>query len=210
VTKEGCTVPIWRRRLRIAAAVGFLAVTSIPLAALPTEAGGGCHGEATEGTGAVVVMAERCFGPTVLRVAPGTQVTWVSKDSDVHTVTGFGYQWGSQGDLGQGERFSTMFRSRGVFPYTCYLHPGMNGAVVVGDAAPSQDGGLAPQSGAVAVHDAAAPRAATRVVTAGQTTAGSAGPWPALTGVGFALAFAGGVTLIWLRRRIASARSYPS
>jgi hypothetical protein len=143
-------------------------------------------------------------------VAPGTKVTWLNKDSDVHNVTGFGYRWGTQGDIREGERFSTTFQSRGVFPYTCYLHPGMNGAVVVGDAAPSLDGGIAPESDAVVGEDAAAPEEATRVVTAGQTTAGSAGPWPALAGVGFALAFANGLALIWLRRRMASARSDPS
>jgi plastocyanin len=186
-----------------------VAAATIPFAALPAEAGGGCHGAATEGTGAVVVLDQRCFGPTILRVAPGTKVTFVNKDPDVHNVTGFGYRWGSQSDLRQGQRFSTTFGSRGVFPYTCTLHPGMNGAVVVGDAAPSLDGGVAPQSDAV-VTDDVAPQAATTIVTAGQTTAGSAGPWPALAGTGFALAFAGGVTLIWLRRRIASAPSDPS
>ena len=204
-------MPTRRRRLKAAALAGFVAAMVVPLAAVPAHAGAGCHEEATEATGAVVVLAERCFGPTVLRVVPGTKVTWINKDFDVHNVTGFGYRWGTEGDIRQGQRFSTTFRSRGVFPYTCYLHTGMNGAVVVGDAAPSLDGGIAPESGAV-VNDeeAAAPKAATRVVTAGQITSDSAGPWPALAGVGFALAFVNGLTLIWLRRRLASVPSDPS
>jgi hypothetical protein len=96
-----------------------------------------------------------------------------------------------------------------VFPYTCYLHLGMNGAVVVGDVAPSLAEGALPQSDAVVSEDEAAPKAAARVVAAGQGT-GSAGPWPALAGIGFALAFANGLALIWLRRRIASAPVDPS
>jgi plastocyanin len=203
-------VRTWRRRLRSVTVVGFVAAATIPFAAPSAEAGGGCHGGATEGTGAVVVLDQRCFGPTILRVAQGTTVSFVNKDPDAHNVTGFGYRWGSQSDLRQGERFSTTFGSRGVFPYTCTLHPGMNGAVVVGDAAPSLEGGVAPQSDAGVADDAATPQAATTVATAGQTTPGSAGPWPALAGVGFALALANGVTLIWLRRRITSARSDPS
>lgn len=198
----------WRRRLWGAAIVGFVAAATVPITAVPAQAGGGCHGEATEGTGAQVVLAQRCFGPTILRVAPGTKVTWINEDDDIHNVTGFGYRWGTQDDLSKGDRFSSTFQSRGVFPYTCYLHPGMNGAVVVGDAAPALDSGIAPDSDVVVSDDA--PKGTTRVVTAGQTTSGSAGPWPALAGVGFALAFANGLTLIWLRRRVVRAPTEPS
>jgi plastocyanin len=202
---------MWRRRIKAAAMVGFVAITTLPLIAAPARAGGGCHGEATEATGTVVVLAERCFGPTVLRVAPGAKVTWINRDYDVHNVTGFGYRWGTQGDLRRGDRFSTTFSSQGVYPYTCYLHPGMNGAVVVGEvAAPAATDGLEPQSGTTVAEDAAAPKTSTQVVAAGQTTAGSAGPWPALAGIGFALAFAGGLALIWLRRRMASTPVDPS
>ncbi len=186
-----------------------LAATALPLTAVPARAGGGCHGEATEATGNLVVLAQRCFGPTILRVAPGTKVTWVNKDFDLHNVTGFGYRWGSQEDLRQGDRFSTTFDARGVFPYTCYLHPGMNGAVVVGDVAPSLVDGAVPQSDAAVSADAAEAKAATKVVAAGQSTR-ETGPWPALAGVGFALAFANGLALVLLRRRIASASADPS
>jgi plastocyanin len=198
-----------RRGIRGVVVVGFVAITTVPFTAAPARAGAGCHGDATEATGTVVVLDQRCFGPTVLRVAPGTKVTWINKDFDVHNVTGFGYRWGTQGDLRQGDRFATTFSSRGVFPYTCYLHPGMNGAVVVGDVAPSLAEGALPQSDAVVTEDEAAPKAATRVVAAGQG-AGSAGPWPALAGIGFALAFVNGLALIWLRRRMASAPVDPS
>ena len=195
----------WRRRIRGAMVIGFMAAAALPLTAVPAQAGGGCHGEATEGTGTTVVLAQRCFGPTILRVAPGTRVTWVNEDFDLHNVTGFGYEWGTDGDLRQGGRFATTFQSKGVYPYTCYLHPGMNGAVVVGNVAPSLVEGAVPQSDAAVSADAAP----ATVVAAGQSTADS-GPWPALAGVGFALAFANGVALIMLRRRMASAPANPS
>lgn len=105
--------------------------------ALPARAGAGgfCQeGKATEGTGTTVTMGKNCFTPTVLRVEPGAEVTWVNKDPEAHTVTGAAGAWGSgHGEAAPGKRLVFTFDEPGVYSYTCLLHPGMAGTVVVGD-----------------------------------------------------------------------------
>jgi plastocyanin len=116
---------------RIAVAGSGVALAMLLLPATPAGAGGGCHNDAaTEGTGAMVALSQMCMTPTVLRVDPGTTVTFVNKDSVVHNV--WGLQWG-QDPVNAEESFQRRFDSAGIYPYTCSLHPGMVGAVVVGD-----------------------------------------------------------------------------
>jgi plastocyanin len=109
----------------------------------PAAAGGGCHatGDPTAGRGfkGVTVPIEECmFTPTVLYVDPGAEVTWVNKDPVPHTVSGVGLSWGTYDNLGMHGRVTHTFKSEGVFPYYCLLHPSMVGAVVVGDPAASK------------------------------------------------------------------------
>lgn len=99
--------------------------------AAPASAGGGCHRPGqTQGAGAVVEMEVNCFGPTVLRTEPGTQVTFHNKDTWVHEVSGV--RWGSEGPIGHDATFTLTFDEPGTYPFSCPLHPGMNGAIVVG------------------------------------------------------------------------------
>jgi len=126
-----------------------LVLMAIPAAALAfgapaANAGGSCHSDATVAAGIRVTLSQLCFGPTVLYVKPGETVTWTNKDSTAHTVTGLGFRWGSGGDLLQGNAVSYRFAQTGIYPYSCIIHPGMVGAVVVGDAgSPSAALGLA-------------------------------------------------------------------
>lgn len=115
-----------------------LALAIVPLSA---AAGGGCHpntnnpssADAT-GSKSTAVPIEKClFSPTVLYVDPGTEVTWTNEDAAPHTVTGALHAWGSDDDLLRGEKVSYRFDEKGVYPYACIFHPGMNGAIVVGD-----------------------------------------------------------------------------
>lgn len=94
------------------------------------SAGGGCHQGATEGTGDTVEMTKACFGPSVLRVDPGTEVTFVNKDPLAHNISA---EWGTGLDLDEGDTFKATFADEGTFPYACTYHYGMTGAVVVGD-----------------------------------------------------------------------------
>lgn len=111
-------------------AMGTLVITASPGAA----GGGGCYDGPTEGTGATVEMSRMCFSPTVLRIEPGTEVTFVNRDPLAHVVRGVG--WGDGKQLGTGDRITHRFDEVGAFPYTCNLHPGMNGVIVVGDGEP--------------------------------------------------------------------------
>lgn len=102
--------------------------------------GGGCGRAVTDDEGTRVGISNFCFGPTILRVRPGETVTWVNKDAVPHTVLGANGAWGGYGTLRRnGGAVSYGFVSSGVYPYVCTYHPGMIGAVVVGNGMP--DGG---------------------------------------------------------------------
>lgn len=122
------------RRMGVLLLVSLLPVV---LVALPAQAGGGGHGCADgfeAGTGATVITEGVCFSPTVLRIEPGDTVQFKTSDGLPHTVGGIG---GSFGDLFRklhpGDTVSYRFDEEGTFPYACMLHPGMGGAIVVGD-----------------------------------------------------------------------------
>jgi plastocyanin len=195
-----------KRKTGLTLTLLFMAVLFVPLTAISAQAGGGCHGPATEGTNSVVTIVNACFDTTITRVPVGTRVTWVNKDPMSHVVVGQGFTWATEQELQQGDRFSTVFRAAGVFPYTCYLHPGMNGAVVVGgvDAPKADPISGAPVSDSISTRDAPAPKGAAKTLTVQRTgDRTSAGAWPAATAIGFALAFALGMGMIlqWKRGR---------
>lgn len=123
----------------------------------PASAGGGCHRPGqTERAGTVVEMDGNCFGPTVLRTDLGAEVTFHNADTWEHELSGVG--WGAPGPLRHGATFTRTFSELGTYPFSCALHPGMNGAIVVG-------GGKA--GGPVAsVADRAAPAAPAPQLTA--------------------------------------------
>jgi plastocyanin len=157
--------------------------------AFPASAGGGCHG-ATQGQGDTVAMSKACFTPSVLRVDPGTEVTFVNRDPAVHNLSAMG--WSSLEDLRQGDDFVATFEEQGVYPYACTYHSGMTGAVVVGD-------GLGAGSGETVtvapLADAANAGTSPAVTTARRT---SATPWVLGGAGGFVL---GASSALLLRRR---------
>ena len=121
-------------RLAVAIVVGsFVVVGGVS----PASAGGGCHqgmeAARTEVRADTVSLFRACFAPPLLRVEPGTTVTFRNDDSFDHIVIGTG--WGSGKTLGQGDEFTQTFRVAGTYAYTCNLHYGMNGAVIVGEGA---------------------------------------------------------------------------
>ena len=130
-------------------ATGVVGIMAFVFMVVPLSAGAGgfCSGHEgevmTTGEGTTVEMSKNCFRPTVLRVPQGARVTFVNNDPEVHSVGGVG---GSFGDMHQeipaGEFVAYAFKEQGVYPYACIFHPGMAGAVVVGDGA-----GLATEAG---------------------------------------------------------------
>jgi plastocyanin len=132
--------------------IAAVALTTIPLAlllpAIPSSAGGGCHEGVTTGTGPTIHIVDACFGATITKVSPGEVVTFVNEDPIVHNVTA--NLWGHFDDLEPGDRFSVTFEDEGIYPFACTYHPGMSGAIVVGD-------GDGPGNGAIVVGDGDGP-----------------------------------------------------
>lgn len=79
-----------------------------------------------------VVIHDYAFHPATLRIAPGTTVTWVNGDDDVHTVMSSddGHMFSSP-PLNTGQSFSHTFTSTGIDAYVCSVHPFMTGKIVV-------------------------------------------------------------------------------
>jgi plastocyanin len=133
--------------MRYAITAFSIVVLLAAAAAWPTgrtaSAGGACRGQpVTDEASDAVIMTASCFVPTIIRIDEGAKVTWFSHDNASHTVTGANASWGSFEEVPQGAQRSEVFRTAGVFPYYCFLHPGMIGAIVVGNG----DGGAAAAS----------------------------------------------------------------
>ena len=129
-----------RRRIVMISILGVILGAFWPSA--PATAGGGCHDpqfgdEKTD----EIKMGNLCFYPTVARVEPGTQVTWRNGDPVTHMATGAGGAWGSADEVASNGRTTFTFDEPGVFPYSCPIHPGMVGAVVVNDGVASATAG---------------------------------------------------------------------
>jgi plastocyanin len=130
-----------------------VAVLVVTAAAWPTgrtaSAGGACRGQPVNDEASdAVIMTANCFVPTIIRIDEGATVTWFSHDNASHTVTGANASWGSFEEVPEGAQHSEVFDRAGVYPYYCFLHPGMIGAVVVGDG-----GGGGAAGGSVAGAD---------------------------------------------------------
>jgi plastocyanin len=185
-----------------------LVLMTLPAATLligtgTASAGGSCHSQATTGKGVAVTLSGLCVGPTVLYVQPGSSVTWTNQDQTEHTVTGLGFRWGSANSLLQGESISYRFTSAGVYPYSCIIHPGMVGAVVVGDAGSPKAAAGVPLAALAAPSPATAAQTAPDAATntsATQTTATTPGAWRTIAAVTLAL-LAAAVTTLALQRR---------
>jgi plastocyanin len=81
-----------------------------------------------------VSVEDNSFGPRVIEVAPGTEVTWTWDGDRQHNVSGDGWQ-SETIDSGSFER---TFARPGTYDYRCTLHPGMTGRVVVSEQATSR------------------------------------------------------------------------
>lgn len=148
----------------------------------PVAAGGGCHVQGINSErGNEVRLTKNCFFPTVLHVAAGTTVRWTNEDGFEHTITAAGRLFDRTVNGVTSHEFR--FDSAGVYPYYCMLHPGMAGAVVVGDTA---------------AEVAAAPVSVTRPQSSKKSTAGVSGGAAAAIA---AIAAVGGFGVGRVRRR---------
>ena len=168
-----------------------LAGFAVAVPAVPAAAGGGCH-RLTAGTGTAVAAAENCFGPGVLRVEPGAEVTWVNRDQIAHAVIGTG--WGLA-DLAPGATGTYRFAAEGTYPYSCHLHPGMNGVVIVGSGV----GATGSEPVRLDVTPASGAGTATPASSGGDGSAGTLGAGAAGAAGGAVAGLAGG--RMWRRSR---------
>jgi plastocyanin len=165
------------RRRRPTILVPLLAVLAATvLAAAPASAGGGggCHRPATEGSGGTLALTELCFSPTVLRVAPGSEVTIVNRDPLDHPLSRPGGEWAWDGLIG--DRTTVRLERAGTYPFFCYAHPGMVGVVVVGDGRGTGSGVV--EAAATGADTGTAPGGAAAAPAEPAAAGGGAGPFP--------------------------------
>jgi plastocyanin len=175
------------RGTRLLLSTAIVALVLAPAAVAQASGGGGCGGPVTEAAGTHVDIERFCYTPTVIRAPVGEQVTWTNLDRVPHMVGGANMVWGSFETLRRGDTTSFSFSEPGVYPYVCSWHPGMVGAVVVGDAAAGK--AVEPES-----------------VAASSASAGAATPWKIIAAVAiglFAVTLAAGLEL---RRRVSRER----
>jgi hypothetical protein len=70
------------------------------------------------------------FGPSRVKVAMGSKVTWVFQDATTHTATSDDRLFDT-GPAASGATRNVLFRSAGSYRYHCTLHPMMVGKVTV-------------------------------------------------------------------------------
>jgi len=76
-----------------------------------------------------VTVADNTFTPSSIQVAPGTTVTWTwASGASSHNVT---FTDGTRSADRSSGTFTRTFSTAGTFSYTCTLHGGMNGSVLV-------------------------------------------------------------------------------
>ena len=151
---------MFRKALCFSAAFTFL----LAIGTLNVAAGGGCHPPAvtTEGSGLAVSIKNCSYGPSILHLPLGGTVTWKNDDYLPHAVNGTGFDaTDPYTSINPGMSVSHQFNIAGIYPYMCYVHPGMAGIVVVGDVALGGGGSANTTAVAPAPIVAPAPTAAT-------------------------------------------------
>jgi plastocyanin len=148
-----------RLAVALALALGSLAAPAVVLGGDPCF-----HDESRpalgSGTGTTVKLDTCAFFPAIARVVVGTTVTFLNGSELPHLVTGANLGWGSHTtNLAPGASIRYRFDEPGVFPFSCMLHPGMTGAIVVGDGAGPAAGGPVASSGGPPSGAAAGPLA---------------------------------------------------
>lgn len=127
-----------RRSIATATLVPFVLLIAA-LAAPATQAGGGCQRNDgsvySEAEGNIVIRMDVCsFSPTINHVPVGATVRFLNTSNVEHAVVGRSSTWASA-ILPVGGEYSETFDAAGMYPFSCPLHPGMVGTIVVGGGA---------------------------------------------------------------------------
>jgi plastocyanin len=119
-----------RSRSRIARVGPLVLVLTITSCAAACQSGPSrSTADAAPVTGVTELVAKDLrFQPPAIQVPPGTEVTWRFDDGSVpHNVKGDGFASKNQ----TSGTFTRRFDRPGEYRYTCTLHAGMDGRVVV-------------------------------------------------------------------------------
>lgn len=76
----------------------------------------------------IVSSSSTGFNPSIIRIKPGTKVTWTNNNSLPHIVE---FDDESSDSLDQGDTFEKTFETVGTYEYSCSIHPNMTGTVIV-------------------------------------------------------------------------------
>ena len=117
------------RVVLIAAVAGFAGHFSGARADAPTAA-----------KGVTITILNFKFDADRVEVPVGTKVTWVNKDTTVHTVISKDKSFANSPGLDTDDNYSYVFTKPGTYDYYCSLHPFMTGKIVVIDKTSSQSG----------------------------------------------------------------------
>jgi plastocyanin len=102
--------------------------TSTPTAGLPATT-------SALGSDIEIAIRDSSYDPAYLTVVPGSTLTWLNYDGELHTVTSEDRLF--DGEMGPRERLSLSFDRPGVYFYFCVPHDWMIGEITV-VAAPAQ------------------------------------------------------------------------
>lgn len=75
-------------------------------------------------------MRDNQFDPATRNVERGTTVRWVNQGSTAHNTRASTNAWQSD-NLTPGEDFEVTLQNPGTYDYSCTLHEGMDGTIVV-------------------------------------------------------------------------------
>ncbi|UTI64789.1 plastocyanin/azurin family copper-binding protein [Paraconexibacter antarcticus] len=81
--------------------------------------------------GVTITMKNIAFDPKSVTVKAGTKVTWTNGEAVGHNVTAKAGASFKSALLNQGQTFSFTPKTAGTIKYTCTIHPGMDGTIVV-------------------------------------------------------------------------------
>ena len=139
-------------RLRTLLAIGGLIGLALAVAPAAVFAGDPCyHGYTipppTSEATSTVTLEPCAFVPTTARVAPGTTVTFANVSDMPHLVTGANGSWGDRdAEIVANASRTVTFDRPGIYAFSCALHRGMTGVIVVGDPDMSDVAAAAPTS----------------------------------------------------------------
>ena len=79
-----------------------------------------------------IVIDNFTFAPKTLTVASGTEVVWLNRDDEPHTVVSSGEaKLFKSPALDTGDKFSFVFKEPGTYSYYCSVHPHMTATITV-------------------------------------------------------------------------------